>query len=146
VETQEEPRAPVDSNSKQPRKSVLVIDDCPDQLALLRTILEIDDYEIFTALSGKAALKVLTAINKPNLIFLDMNMEDMGGSDFLLMLESQMPDVVKEVPVVFLTGMDQVPKSKAVGYIRKPIDSIVSFLKDTRRFIETGAEKSAYEH
>jgi PleD family two-component response regulator len=51
MEIREETSARINSN-KVPRKSILVIDDSADILALLRTILEIDDYEIFTAQSG----------------------------------------------------------------------------------------------
>jgi CheY-like chemotaxis protein len=138
MERRDEPSVHTYSNAPSARKSVLVIDDNDDLLTLLRTILEIDDYQIFTAQSGKEALKVLLNINDPDLIFLDVQMGDMSGPDFLLMLEEKRPELVKAVPVVFLTGMDKVPKSKAVGFIRKPIGSIDSFLKDTHRFIEAG--------
>ena len=121
------------------RKSVLLIDDNEDLLTLLRTVLEMDDYEVFTARGAREALKTLSEISKPDLIFLDVRMDDVSGPDFLLDLEEKMPAVVKEVPVVFLTGLDEVPKSKAVGFIRKPID-IDTFLKATQRFIESGTK------
>lgn len=146
MEKREEPSVHTHSNVSKPRKSVLVIDDCADLLTLMRTILEIDDYEISTAQSGKEAFKLLSQIEKPDLIFLDMNMEGMSGPEFLSMLEERMPDLIKEVPVVFLTGMEQVPKSKAVGFIRKPFADIDTFLKATRRFIELGTGSSIYEH
>jgi FixJ family two-component response regulator len=47
------------------------------------------------------------------------------------------PEIIDEVPVVFLTGMDEVPKSRAVGFIRKPADT-GKFLKAIRAFIEMG--------
>ena len=116
------------------KKSVVVIDDSFDFLYLIKIILQLDDYEIFTAQSGKEAFKILSEIT-PNLILLDMQMADMNGTEFLIILEEKMPKIIQDVPVVFLTGMDAVPKSKAVGFIRKPADK-EKFLKDIRSFIE----------
>jgi len=127
------------------RKTVLLIDDNDDLLTLLRTVLEMGDYEVFTARGASEALKALSEISRPDLIFLDVKMDDVSGPDFLLLLEEKMPEVVREVPVVFLTGFDEVPKSKAVGFIRKPID-IDTFLKDTQRFIETETGYTRNEH
>jgi FixJ family two-component response regulator len=66
----------------------------------------------------------------------------MSGPDFLLTLDEKRPDVVQMVPIVFLTGVEKVPKSKAVGFISKPIDSINLFLKDIHHFIEMGTGQS----
>jgi CheY-like chemotaxis protein len=126
------------------KKSILVIDDCLDLLSLLQTILEIDDYEIFTAQSGGEAFKLLAEINKPDLIFLDMKMDDMSGHDFLKILDEEWPEIIDTVPVVFLTAMDNVTKGKAAGYIHKPISDVNTFLKDTQAFIELGAGHARY--
>ena len=83
------------------------------------------------------ALKAFYELRRPDLIFLDVTMVDVSGPDYLVALEEEMPEVVREVPVVCLTGFAEVPKSKAVGLVCKPID-IDTFLKDTHRFIETG--------
>lgn len=141
-----EPSACPQVRTEVPRKSVLVIDDTADLLNLLKTVLEIDDYKIFTAQSGLEAFELLSEINNPDLILLDMKMEGMSGSEFLTMLEEKRPDLVQEVPIVFLTGMNEVPKSKAVGFIRKPINDIDTFLKDIHRFIELGTGYSYHAH
>lgn len=127
-------------------KAILVVDDSSDMLLLLKTVLEIGDFGVFTAQSGKEALKVLSEINSPDLILLDMQMDEMSGPEFLVKLNEKMPDLIKAVPVVFLTGMDQVPKGNAVGFIRKPIDDVDKFLKGIHRFIEVGTGRSRYEH
>ena len=126
------------------RKSVLVIDDKDDLLALLKTVLEMDNYEVFTARGASEAFKVLSEINKLDLIYLDVLMADVSGPDFLLALEEKMPALVREVPVVFLTNLDKVPKSKAVGFMPKPVDIDV-FLKATQRFIESGTGHSLHD-
>lgn len=119
------------------KQTVLVVDDSADLLCLSKTILEMRDYEVFTALSGKEALSTLDEINRPDLILLDMQMEDMSGPNFLVELEKSRPDIIENVPVVFLTAMDKVPFSKAVGFIRKPFN-IDKFLETVHRFIEMG--------
>jgi CheY-like chemotaxis protein len=146
MEQREEPSVQIQSRAPAARKSVLVIDDNAELRTLLRTILEIDDYEINTAQSGKEALKILSEIKNPDLILLDVKMENMSGPDFLTTLEEKIPDVVRAVPIVFLTGMDKVPKSKAVGFIRKPLEDIDSFLKDIHRFIELGTGHTHHAH
>jgi len=115
-------------NSKT-KKSILVIDDSADLLSLLKTIFEMEGYEVFTGQSGQEALKALYTNSYPNLILLDVNLGDIRGPDFLLTLEIQMPKLFNEVAVVFFTGMDQIPKRKVLDVIRKPIvNSDIFFL------------------
>ncbi len=126
-------------------KVVLVVDDCADLLNLNRTILEMDGFKVLTALGGKEALKILSEINPPDLILLDMKMENMSGPDFLTALEEKRPDIIENVPIVFLTAMERVPPSKAVGFIRKPFD-MVKFVQAVHRFIKMGTGRPRYEH
>ena len=127
------------------RRVVLIIDDSPDMLRLVRTILEMEDYEVFTSPSGSDALLVLAKIVQPDLILLDMQMEDMSGPDFLLLLEGKRPDLLEAVPVVFLTAMDQVPSTKAMGHIRKPFD-FDKFLETVHDYIVVGVKRSTQKH
>ena len=136
---------------KQPRAGnvklaqvILVIDDSFDTLVLQRTVLELEGFEVFTAQSGAEAMEVLCEVGKPDLILLDMQLGDMTGSDFLAMLEEKRPEILECVPVVFLTGMDEVPKCNAVGFLRKPLDTD-KFLEAVHRFIEMG-HHSPYKH
>lgn len=122
-------------------KMVLVVDDDDGLLELNKFILESDGYRVFTALSGRDALKILSEIDRPDLILLDMCMEDMSGPDFLTALEEKQPEVLTNVPVVFLTGMYEAPASKAKGFIRKPI-AIKDFLLAVHHFIALGVGKS----
>lgn len=117
------------------KKSVLVVDDDDFLLNFSKTILEMEDYEVFTAQSGGEGLQLLAQIKAPDLILLDMRMEDMSGTDFLVTLERTHPEILKNVPVVFLSGVDVVPESKASGFIKKPFD-IDYFLNDIKRFID----------
>lgn len=129
------------SNSKQ---SILVVDDSIDTLALQRIVLELEGYEVFTAESGTEAFEILSGMVGPNLILLDMQMGDMNGIEFITMLEEKRPEIINNVPIVFLTGMDVVPKSNAVGFIRKPADKD-KFLREVHRYIEMGYHEP-YKH
>lgn len=130
-------------NSSVRKKTVLLIDDSQDLLDVNKTILEIDDYEVLTALCGKEALSILSAENPPDLIVLDFCLEDMSGPDFLLELEKALPAIIESVPVVFLTGMYDVPATKAVGKIMKPT-GIDNFLAAVQHYIEVGVDRLRY--
>ena len=137
---------PVNSSKKlgSTKKSILTIDDSEDTLNLHKIMLESQGYEVFTAASGTEALALLPKIDKPDLILLDMQLGDMTGMQFLTFLENKIPQAVEDVPIVFISGIDEIPKSKAVGFIRKPIDMAL-FLKIVHSFIQAGAT-SSYKH
>ena len=110
------------------QKSILIIDDNQDLLVCDKMILERSGYAVSTAASGKEGLTALTENRTPDLILLDMRMYDMSGLEFLETLEKQKPEILEKVPVVFFTNMDQMPESKASGFIRKDkgIDGLVA--------------------
>ncbi len=118
-------------------RTVLIIDDSIDHLTLNKAILESGNFEVFTASSGRSALEVLVDIPPPDLILLDVQMAEMNGLDFLIELEKVHPEILRNVPVVFLTGMNELPESKASGVIKKPVD-IEDLLVSVRGFIERG--------
>ena len=127
--------------STPPKKRILVIDDNLEHLLLDKTILEMQGLEVFTAQSGKDGLAILSEIDRPNLILLDVHMGDMSGPEFLQALEEQKPEIIECVPVVFLTASDTVPPSRAVGFIRKPME-LDQFLLDVQHFMEMGTCRS----
>jgi CheY-like chemotaxis protein len=119
------------------QKSILLIDDCADMLQLQKTVLEMNGFDVFTAQGGIEAMKILEEIDEPDLILLDMRMQDMSGADFLLLLEEKLPEIIKDVPIVFQSAVEEIPKSKATGFIRKT-GQIEHFLEEVRRFISMG--------
>lgn len=128
---------PTDHGVHRKSKLVLVIDDSRDLLLLHRLVLEMDGFKVLTAASGNEALNCLSEIKPPDLILLDMRMPEMSGPEFLNILEERMPEIVRLVPIVFLSAMDTVPTSKAVGFIRKPVD-INQLVQDVHRYIAAG--------
>ena len=104
-----------------------------------------EGYKVLTASGGEEALSVLGEITQPDLILLDMRMQDMSGPEFLAVLEERQPEILEKVPVVFLSAMNEVPVSKAVGFIKKPFD-IDEFLESVLRFIEAGTNHRRHKH
>jgi len=105
-------------------KHVLVIDDDPIMLRLIKTELK-DDYNVATAISGKIGLNFLQR-KKTDLILLDYEMPEENGPAVLEKLRAN--EDLKDIPVVFLTGINDREKIQKVlamkpqGYLLKPIE------------------------
>jgi len=82
------------------RKKVLVVDDEPDVTELLRSVLEADDLEVFTAFDGLSALKEMEE-HDPDLVLLDVLMPTYDGFAVCRMIRAN-PEI-RMVPVVLLT-------------------------------------------
>jgi CheY-like chemotaxis protein len=82
---------------------VLVVDDDPDQVALLSRLLAKEGREVATAANGQEAL-ARAAERRPSLILLDLMMPVMDGFDFLDALHRQ--DIRPPIPVVVITAKD----------------------------------------
>lgn len=106
------------------RKHVLVIDDDPLMLKLIKEYLH-DDYDVATAISGKIAYKFLES-RKTDMILLDYEMPVENGPQVMEKLREN-PELAS-VPILFLTGTTDAEKVKDAlshkpqGYMLKPID------------------------
>ena len=88
------------SSGEFDKKTILIVDDDPTYLGLVRDWLKIK-YKIAMATSGLQAIKWLGK-NKSDLILLDYEMPVTTGPQVLEMLRSD--DETKNIPVIFLTG------------------------------------------
>ncbi len=110
------------------KKTVLVVDDEPDVLEYLSTLLQDNGYQTVTAKDGADALNKVKA-GAPDLITLDITMPEKSGVRFYRdMKESEQ---YKNIPIIIVTGVtgdfekfistrSQVPAPD--GYLAKPID------------------------
>ncbi len=105
------------------RPVILVVDDTPQNLALMRDLLE-TDYTVKLAPSGERALKI--AKNQPvDLILLDIMMPDVDGYEVCRQLKAD--PVTADIPVIFFTAKTETQDEQmgfalgAVDYIAKPI-------------------------
>jgi putative two-component system response regulator len=106
------------------KKTILVVDDTPDNLALIFALLN-PYYKVKIANSGEKALQLITQGERPDLILLDIMMPGMDGYQVLSHIKA-MPDA-ELLPVIFLTAMNSNEDEEkglqlgAVDYITKPI-------------------------
>lgn len=119
------------------RNKILIIDDEPANLRLLRRVLG-DEYETFAAQSGPEGLAILKE-QEICLIITDQRMPEMSGVQVLEASQSIRPDAIK----ILLTGytdiqalIDAINSGNVYKYVQKPWDA--EDLKLTvRRAVET---------
>ena len=105
--------------------TVLVVDDEPDALRMLTTVLERAEMSVLVATSGEAALELLNNI-VPDLILMDAVMPGMDGFETTQKIKAR-PSTAS-IPVIFMTGLtesEHVVEAFEVGgvdYVRKPVD------------------------
>lgn len=115
------------------KKKILVIDDEENIVKMLKTLLEINDYEAETALDGKEGLSKANKY-KPDLILLDLVMPNLNGYQVLETLRGD--ETLKSIPVILFTAAPPEVAAKsgssaieAVDYVLKPFDRMtLSFL------------------
>lgn len=81
------------------RKKILVVDDEPDFVQLLKVRLESDDYQVVTAANGKEGLERLQS-EKPDVVLLDIMMPKINGLDVLKKMRARH----KALPIFMLSG------------------------------------------
>jgi DNA-binding response OmpR family regulator len=79
-------------------QTILVVDDEPEIVKLVRAYLEAAGYRVVTAKDGRDAL-VVTRHEKPDLIILDLTMPEMDGLEFTRRLRQE-----KDIPIIMLTA------------------------------------------
>jgi diguanylate cyclase (GGDEF)-like protein len=103
--------------------NILIVDDVPDNLRVLSTLLNHHGYKVRNVIKGSMAIRVAKS-GFPDVILLDINMPEMNGYEVCEALKSDSD--TEEIPVIFLTALDEVmDKVKAfevggVDYITKP--------------------------
>ena len=109
--------------------AILVVDDQPESLVALRTVLEPLGREVLTATSGEAALKRLLS-NDFAVIVMDVRMPGLDGFETVELIKRR--DRHEDTAVIFLTAGDadaeQITRgysAGAVDYILKPVDADV---------------------
>lgn len=110
--------------SRNPTKgNILIVDDMPDNLRLLSTLLIQQHYRVRNAINGKLALASAYA-DPPDLILLDINMPQMNGYEVCERLKAEQK--TSEIPVIFISVIEEVPdkvRAFTIGgadYITKP--------------------------
>ena len=145
------------------RFTILVVDDAPDNLALMSSVLR-DIYRVKVANSGEKALKIATAGPPPDLILLDIMMPGISGYEVCERLKAD--PVTRDIPVIFLTASAETDDEAhglelgAVDYIIKPVAPTIvraridthlklkasqDFLRDKTQYLENEIKKRTRE-
>ena len=108
--------------------NVLVVDDDPDFVEIVRTILTAKDHQVSTAANGKQALAAMHK-QKPDLVLLDVMMSYvLDGLDVTETMSSD-PDL-KQIPIIMISSLpstryaDMFPTDRHVAiddWISKPV-------------------------
>jgi putative two-component system response regulator len=136
------------------KATILIVDDSPDSVALLSSLLK-DTYRVKVAITGEKALVIAAGEEPPDLILLDIMMPGMDGYEACRRLK-QNPKTA-EIPVIFLTAKSEAMDEErgfelgAEDYIVKPpsppiviarirthlrLKNVRDFLKDKNEYLE----------
>jgi putative two-component system response regulator len=116
--------AAVSTADGKPAAKILVVDDTPSNVKVLRTLLAVRGYTVITAENGQDALDK-AASEPPELILMDVVMPVMDGYEACRRLRA-LP-ATKDVPIVMVTASGPQEKAKALAVgandmIMKPVD------------------------
>lgn len=127
---------------------ILLVDDEADILEFLKYNLELEGYEITTALNGKEALEKMTEFT--DLVILDLMMPVLNGFEVIERMKKD--SRFKDIPVIFLTAKNgEISEIKAlelgaIDYIQKPISpkKLLARVKTNLKKTEDKSSKQRY--
>jgi two-component system sensor histidine kinase/response regulator len=106
-------------------EDILLVDDTPNNIHLISSVLSEYGYKIRVATNGLRALKAVKA-KVPDLILLDILMPGMSGFEVCSALKSK--NETQDIPILFISALkNEAEKTAAfseggVGYISKPVN------------------------
>jgi CheY-like chemotaxis protein len=101
---------------------VMVVDDDRTMVSLLRTLLELDGYQVVQPKNAASVLESIAA-ERPDLVLMDVFLKGHDGIDLVRGLR-KLPELA-QIPVVMTSGMDVSEQSLAAGansFMLKPYD------------------------
>lgn len=117
---------------------ILLVDDEPHIVEMLKLRLEASDYEIFSALNGFEALEILESGQEIDAALIDIMMPGMHGIELLRRIK----EIDGDVQVVIMTGYASLDtaieavKLGAFDYVRKPFDNIMAFMHTVKSAVD----------
>jgi DNA-binding response OmpR family regulator len=84
-----------------PKDKILIIEDEPDQILMMKTRLVANNYEVFEALDGETGLEKARQV-KPDLIILDLILPKIDGNEVCRRLKQDA--IMKKIPVIVITA------------------------------------------
>ncbi len=118
-------------------KVILIIDDDPKSLVLIRDLLKVSGYKTIEATDGKQGVELAKA-RKPDLILMDIQMPKMDGLEATRIIKADA--TTRNIPVLALTAYamkgdeERILQAGCDGYITKPID-IQGLVKEVAEYL-----------
>lgn len=117
---------------------VLIVDDEPDNIGVVKLVMEFYDAAVLTAASGQACLETLED-EIPTLMLIDIQMPGMSGFDLLRKMRER--EAWRHIPVIAVTAhtmhgdRERILNAGFDGYIGKPI-SAMTLVNDLTRIMD----------
>ena len=103
---------------------ILVVDDNEMNCEVISGILQIDGYQVRSAISGKSGIEAMRS-QRPHVLLLDMMMPEMSGADVIQIMKKD--PILQEIPIILITARaseeDRIEglRTGADDYLPKPI-------------------------
>ncbi|HMF47125.1 MAG TPA: response regulator [Candidatus Saccharimonadales bacterium] len=108
------------------KDTILIVDDNPVNMKLIRILLTGEGYDVRIAADAKEALEVLTEVH-PSLILMDIQLPGIDGLELTRRLKAE--PTTRDITIVGLTAYamkgdeERILAAGCDGYIAKPIDT-----------------------
>jgi two-component system response regulator PilR (NtrC family) len=125
------------------KKNVLIVDDDPDVLEMLKQLLEKLEYTPFVASNGEQGIEIIDK-HKIDVVVSDLVMPEMNGMELLKRVKSRKGDI----PFVMITGYPTIEtaveaiKKGAYDYLTKPFQVEDVEIKINRALEKRGLNRS----
>ncbi len=112
---------------KAPGAKILIVDDTPMNLQVIRALLKRSEMQISTAANGTECIDLFEK-NDYNIIFLDYRMPGLDGIETILELSKRFPDKFKRIPIISLTASavsgdrERMLEAGFTDYLTKPVN------------------------
>ena len=137
----------VATSGGQDDNSVLIVNDVPEQLVLMESLLRKAGYSVFTAEDGIQALELAKELH-PDLIISDVSMPRMNGLEFCLQLRAD--GALQSVPILLVSAHQKDTESVVAGlragaddYLEVPFDA-TRLVAKVSRLLERARLEASY--
>ena len=109
---------------KSPKGKVLIVDDEPDTLEIIRKLLQFEGFEVLIAFSGEEGIKRI-AEEQPEVVLMDINLPGINGNEALKRIKEihPFPSVVMLTAYATVDNAIQALKEGASDFVKKPFEN-----------------------
>jgi len=136
------------SKLRRSKGKVLIVDDAPDTLEIIRTLLRFEGYEVTTASTGEEGVRKAKE-EKPDVVLMDINLPGIDGNEALRRIRkfSPLQAVIMLTAYATVENAIQALKEGASDFIKKPFenDHLIHIVNQSLEKCRTAREKEKLE-